>query len=103
MAAHISSLLGLVCPFGHLLGPFLCLIFKGRDDPYIEAQAKESLNFQLSMTIYMIISGLLIFVIIGILLLPLVALANIILVIIAAVKANNGEPYHYPFTFRFLQ
>jgi len=40
---------------------------------------------------------------IGFLLLPIIAIGGIILVIIAAVKANNGESYEYPYTIRLIK
>ena len=55
------------------------------------------------MLIYGIVCALLIFVLIGILLLIILGLAHIILTIIAAIKANNGEAYRYPLTIRFIK
>ena len=63
---------------------------------------RESLNFQISMTIYAIVAALSIFAIIGFVLLPAVLITNVILVIVASVKASNGEFYRYPLTIRFL-
>ncbi|MEW6113824.1 MAG: DUF4870 domain-containing protein, partial [Thermodesulfobacteriota bacterium] len=53
MLCHLSALLGLVLiSFGHILGPLVVWLFKKNDDPFIDEQGKESLNFQISMTIY---------------------------------------------------
>ena len=66
-------------------------------------QAKEALNFQITVTIAMVISIILMVVIIGGILAPIVGLVNLVFCIIAAVKANNGEAYRYPFTLRLIK
>ncbi|MHC4062132.1 MAG: DUF4870 domain-containing protein [Planctomycetota bacterium] len=57
----------------------------------------------ISVAIYLLAAILLCFVVIGFLLLPAVAVFNIVFLIIAAVKANNGEHYVYPLTIRFIK
>lgn len=54
------------------------------------------------MTIYTVISIILILLLIGILLLIALGILEIIFLVIAALKANNGEAYYYPLTIRFL-
>jgi len=110
---HLSSLAGLFVPFGNIFGPLVIWLVRKDKSPSVEAHGKESLNFQLSVTLYLFIAaavtvGLMI-VLIGFLLLPLLIAAGIILpivdlilVIIAAVKASNGEFYRYPFTLRLI-
>jgi uncharacterized Tic20 family protein len=66
-------------------------------------EGKESLNFQITVSIAAVIAGILIFVFIGILLLPLIMIGSLVLVIIATVKANNGERYRYPFCLRLIK
>ena len=66
-------------------------------------QAKEALNFQITVTIAMVISIILMIVIIGGILAPIVGVINLVFCIIAAVKANNGEAYRYPFTLRLIK
>jgi uncharacterized Tic20 family protein len=68
----------------------------------VNDQGKESLNFQISMTIYILASVILIILVIGIALLIILGLFSLIVVIIAAIKANEGEKYRYPLTIRFL-
>jgi uncharacterized Tic20 family protein len=97
----LSAFLGI--PFGNIIGPLIMWLIKKDDFPMVDDQGRESLNFQISMTIYTIVSFFLCFVIIGFLLLPAVLLVNLILVIIAAVKANKGDVYRYPFTIRFIK
>ncbi|NIQ98001.1 MAG: DUF4870 domain-containing protein, partial [Desulfuromonadales bacterium] len=64
---------------------------------------KESLNFQISMTLYMVVAALLVVVGIGIFLLGALALFDFIFIIVATVKAKNGEPYRYPLTIRLIK
>jgi uncharacterized Tic20 family protein len=97
----LSAFLGI--PFGNIIGPLIIWLIKKDDFPMVDDQGRESLNFQVSMTIYTIVSFLLCFVIIGFLLLPAVLLVNLILIIIASRKANKGELYRYPFTIRFIK
>lgn len=103
MLAHVLALSGYVgVPLGNLLAPLVIWLVKKDQSQFVADQAKESLNFQISLTIYAIVSGLSILVLIGIVLLPLVLLAGAILTIVAAVKANNGEFYRYPLTIRLI-
>ncbi len=90
--AHVSSLVA------SFLGPLLILILADDDDTLVKENAKNSLNFQIMIAIGFIISGILMVVLVGFLLFPLVAIVDLILVIIATVKANDGKIYSYPFT-----
>ena len=100
---HASALLGLFFHFfGHLLGPLIVWLIKRDVSSEIDANGKESLNFQLSMLIYDIVAGILCIVLIGIPILIALWVLNTVLVIIASVKTSNGEFYRYPFTIRFL-
>jgi uncharacterized Tic20 family protein len=104
MLTHLTALCGFIgVPFGHLIGPLIIWLIKKDQFPLVDDQGKESLNFQLSMTIYGIVAGILSFVVIGIPLLIALVLADIILVIIASVAANKGQLYRYPLTIRFLK
>ncbi|PZW84810.1 hypothetical protein DFS21_10239 [Pseudomonas sp. 2848] len=100
MFCHLSALLGLVLPLGHLLGPLVLWHLKREQDPFIDAQGKEALNFQISVTIAGFVCFLLMFVFIGILLFAVLMVTVLILIILAAVKANEGQPYRYPFIWR---
>ena len=101
MIAHLSALAGLVIGL-NWLGPLIVYLVKKDEHPFIADQSREALNFNLSVFIYIIASAILIILVIGILLLPAVAIAWLILTIMAAVRANNGEPYRYPLTIRLV-
>jgi uncharacterized Tic20 family protein len=104
MFCHLTALSAFIgVPFGNIIGPLIIWLIKKDDFHKVDDQGRESLNFQISMTIYTIVSFFLCFVIIGFLLLPIVLLVDLILVIIASVKANKGDMYRYPFTIRFIK
>ena len=66
MLCHFSSFIGLIFPFGNFLGPLIIWLIKKEELPFVEDQGKEVLNFQISMTIYLLISGMLCIILIGI-------------------------------------
>ena len=101
--AHLSALAGLIIPLGNILGPLIVWQVKKDELPFSSDQAKEALNFNITMAIAGIVSWLLMFVLIGFLLLPVLAIAWIVLTILAAIKANNGEAYRYPFALRLIK
>lgn len=101
---HLSALLGLLGNgIGFILAPLVVWIVKRDDDPFIDDQGKEAVNFQITMTLAAIVSGVLMVVLIGFLLLPIVIIAMIVLPIIAAMRTRDGEMYRYPFTIRFIK
>lgn len=85
------------------LGPLIIWLIKRDDSDFIDYHGKEYFNFLISFTIYGIIAGLLIFVLIGLLLAPIVGIVAFILTIIAAVKAYQGDMYRFPFIFRLIK
>ncbi len=103
LLAHLSALAGYVIPFGNIVGPLIVWLIKKDQSWFVNDQGKEALNFQLSVTIYLIISAILVFVVVGIVLVIAVAIGALILVIIAAVRANEGITYRYPLTMRFIK
>ena len=100
-AAHWSALVGAFVALA-FLGPLLVLLVKGNESPWIRKQAVESLNFQISILIYAIVSAILIVVLIGFILLAAVGLMWLIFTIIGSVKASNGDDYRYPLTIRMV-
>ena len=105
LVAHLSSLSSFVGIPG-FIGPLVVWLAKKDELPFASAQAKEALNFQISLFIYSIICIALIFTIVGALIgIPgLIALAiiEIVFTIIASIQAGEGKPYRYPMTFRLI-
>jgi uncharacterized Tic20 family protein len=115
MAAHLCGLLwvlgsgGLIfVPFGGLvlftiLGPLIILWSKGQSMPFVAAQARESLNFQITVWLLGLVFALLAIVLIGFVLLWILGIVNLVLVIVAAIRVSDGTPYRYPFSWRLVK
>ncbi|MBL7033138.1 MAG: DUF4870 domain-containing protein [Candidatus Delongbacteria bacterium] len=104
MICHLAALSGLLANgVGFLVGPLAVWLVKREDDPFIDDQGKEAVNFQITMFIAAFVSALLILVLIGIGLLILVGVSMVVFPIIAAIKASEGEFYRYPISIRFIK
>ncbi|HSW36414.1 MAG TPA: DUF4870 domain-containing protein [Candidatus Limnocylindrales bacterium] len=103
MLAHLSALAGYVVLFGNILGPLVIWLIKKDQSEWVDRQGKEALNFQLSITIYAAISLVLVIVLVGFLLLFAVGVFSLVMSVVAAVKANTGEDFHYPLCIRFIK
>ncbi|MDQ0575168.1 DUF4870 domain-containing protein [Agromyces albus] len=77
------------------------LVLKDRG-PFVRAHTATALNFQITMTIAMIVSSILTIILIGFLLMAAIGVLIIVFSIIAAVKANQGQPYSYPLSIKFV-
>jgi uncharacterized Tic20 family protein len=99
LIGHIS---GIVAGF---IGPLIIwLIHKDKTDKeWLNSQAKEALNFQITILIAYAICGALTLILIGALLLPVVWVVNLVFCILAGVKANEGVDYRYPFAIRLVK
>jgi uncharacterized Tic20 family protein len=104
MFCHLAGLAGLIIPVvGNIVTPLVLWQIKKDDFPFVDEQGKEAVNFQISMSIYGVVAAVLIFACVGVVLLPAVYLVDLIFLLIAAVKANDGHHYHYPLTIRFVK
>lgn len=100
---HVLAFPGLIIPFGNIVGPLVYWMAKKSEKPAVEAHGKESLNFQISMTIWTLICAASMLVVIGFFLTPIALLTNIVLTTMASVKASHGQLYRYPLTIRFIK
>lgn len=103
MLCHLSALSGLVTGLGFLLGPLVIWLIKKDEDPFIDEQGKEAVNFQITILLAFIVAAFLAILVIGFLLMPLVGAVGVIMPIIGGIKANNGENYKYPFALRLIK
>ncbi len=115
MAAHLCGSLWIVggtglifIPFGGLvlftiLGPLIIWRTKGQTMPFVETQAKEALNFQITVLLLGLVFAVLAFVLIGFVFLWMLGVVNLLLVIIAAIQVSDGKPYRYPFCLRLVK
>jgi uncharacterized Tic20 family protein len=103
MFCHLAALLGFIPPFlGVIVGPLAVWLIKGKEHPFIDANGKESINFQISMLIYSAILSVTLCIGIGFVLLPMLWTIDVVLVIVASVKASSGIVYRYPLTVRLV-
>lgn len=97
--AMLAHLLGIFTGFA---GPLVLWLVKKDEGGFVEVQAKEALNFQITIAIALFASIMLKVILIGILLVPAVFLLNFIFPLIAAIAASSGKPYRYPLTLRLV-
>ncbi len=97
MLAHLSELVFAI------VAPLLIMVILGKRSAFVEDQAKEALNFQITLLIATFVAALSLFVLVGIVLLPLVIIGGVVFAIMAAIKSYGGELYRYPLTIRFVK
>jgi uncharacterized Tic20 family protein len=129
MAAHLSALVGLAgLPFGHILGPLVVYLAKGHESEFIGEHSRASLNYQITVSVVLIVASIVGIAITFGLLVPMnqsssyttpfsfaalwvafglggliVVLATLVFIILGTVAASEGRPYTYPFAIRFLR
>ncbi len=103
LLAHLSALAGCVIPFGNLIGPFVVWQIKKNEMPFVDDQGKEALNFQITLSLALLVSMVLCVIVIGFLLLPVIGIYGLVMLIIAAINSNNGIAYRYPLTLRLIK
>lgn len=94
MLAHILTIVSSFIP------PLVIYLIKKDESKFVTTHAKESLNFQITMALIAII---LFITIIGIPLLFVLGIVNLVLVIVATIRANDGKIYRYPFNWRIIK
>ncbi len=100
----LAALLPILPIVGGIIAPLIIWQIKKDEHPFVNEQGKEAVNFQISILIYELVAGILMFALcVGALFLPAVMIFSIIFLVIAAIKANNGFHYHYPLCIRFIK
>ncbi len=103
MLCHLSAFAGYFFPFGGIIGPLICWLSRKDESAWVNENGKASLNFQLSMLLYMVLAIPLCFIIIGIPIEIFLSILELICVVIASVKASKGELFKYPISIPFIQ
>jgi len=104
MLAHLSALAGLVFPLaGNILGPLLVWLTKRDQSAFIAAQAKEALNFNITVTLAGVVCGFLALIFIGLLLGTALLIAWLVMTLLAAIRASEGVLYQYPLSLRLVK
>jgi len=102
MLAHLIALTGFIIPLGNLIGPLIIWMLKKDQSEWIDKQGRESLNFQISITLYAVASGILTFIAVGLVFLALIGLFSLVMIIVATVRAHSEEEFQYPLCIRLL-
>jgi len=102
VALHLSALLGYLVPMGHVLAPFAVWLARRDSIPDLEAHGRRAMNFQLSVTIYILAALLLSFLLVGLLMLFAVVVLHFSAVVGAALQAQRGRPARYPLSLKFI-
>jgi len=95
----LSHILAIVPGIG-ILGPLVIWLIKKDESQFVGANAKESLNFQITV---FLVAVILILTIIGAFLLWALGILNAILVIIATIKTSENKIYRYPINWRLIK
>ena len=103
MVAHLSTLAGLVVPFGSVIGPLAVWLTRRDRSAFIDDAGREAPNFGISIAIYGSVVLVATLMLVGIPLLIAGVVAWVVLASLAAVKASQGQPYRYPLTMRFVR
>jgi uncharacterized protein len=98
--AVLAHLLGIVSGF---IGALVIWLSKKDQSVFIEEQAREALNFQITMLIGFVVAYMLTFILIGALLIPVLLITNLVFCILAAIAVSEGKYYKYPFALRLLK
>jgi len=104
MLSHLLALSGFIgIPFGNIVGPLIIWLTQKDKSEFADYHGKESLNFQITILIAGLISGVLCIILVGFLLLFAVWAYGIAMTIVASIKANEGVRYIYPYTLRLIK
>lgn len=103
MFCHLSALAGFFFPFGSIIGPLICWLSRRDNSEWVNINGRNSLNFQLSILLYIVLALPLCLIIIGIPIILLLITLKIICLVIASIKASNGELFRYPLMIPFIQ
>nr|MDT0252516.1 DUF4870 domain-containing protein [Endozoicomonas sp.] len=103
--AHLLPLFGFMVPGVNIVIPLVIWFLKRNKSLYIEHHARESLNFQITISLLVVLWIVLKLMLVGLLLLPLVPVIVIVVLVFmvrAAMKAGRGEFYRYPLSLRLV-
>jgi uncharacterized Tic20 family protein len=103
MFCHLAAFAGFFFPFGGIIGRLICWLSRKDDSTWVNENGKASLNFQLSILLYLILAIPLCFILIGIPIIFILGTLKIVCIIIASVKASKGEEFRYPLAIPFIQ
>lgn len=92
-----------IVPGVGILGPLVIYLLRKDDSSFVSVNAKESLNFQITVILAAFVCFILFLVAIGVFLLWILGIADVVLVIVATIKASENKIYRYPFNLRLIK
>ncbi len=103
MLCHLSAFAGFFFPFGGIIGPLICWLSRKDESAWVDENGKASMNFQLSILLYVVLSIPLCLIIIGIPIIGFLITLKVVCIIIASIKSSKGERFKYPLAIPFIQ
>jgi uncharacterized Tic20 family protein len=103
MLCHLSAFAGFFFPFGGIIGPLICWLSRKDDSMWVNENGKASMNFQLSILLYIFLAVPLCFLLVGIPVVMFLGVLKIVCIVIASIKAAKGERFKYPLAIPFIQ
>jgi uncharacterized Tic20 family protein len=103
MLCHLSAFAGFFFPFGGIIGPLICWLSRRDESAWVNENGKASMNFQISMLLYIFLSIPLCFILVGIPIIMFLGVLKIVCIVIASIKASKGERFKYPLAIPFIQ
>ena len=103
MLCHLSAFAGFIFPFGGIIGPLICWLTRKDESEWVNINGMNSLNFQISMLLYITLAIPLCFILVGFPIVVALVMFRVICIIIASVKAPSGEIFRYPLSIPFFQ
>jgi uncharacterized Tic20 family protein len=103
MFCHLSAFAGYFFPFGGIIGPMVCWISRKQESAWVDINGKASLNFQLSMLMYVVLAIPLCFIIIGFPIIFFLIVLKLVCIVVASIRSARGEVFKYPLSIPFIQ
>ncbi|SMF22023.1 hypothetical protein SAMN02745866_01380 [Alteromonadaceae bacterium Bs31] len=103
MLMHLSQLTGYILPGAGLVLPIVMWATNKDAFPEVDRHGKNIFNWMISMLIYFVVCMVLMFIFIGLIALVALMIVNLIFIILAAVKANDGQLWPYPLSIKFFK
>ena len=103
MFCHLSAFAGFFFPFGGIIGPLICWLSRKDESAWVNENGKSSMNFHLSILLYIVLAIPLCFIIVGIPLIAFLGVLKIVCIVIASIRASKGERFKYPLAIPFIQ
>lgn len=108
MLCHLTALIGFIIPFGNLLGPVAVWMAGKANSSFVDEHGKASLNFQISLTLFSIAAVVMALflgplALVLFLVLAISVVYGVVMIIVNAVRAHNGDDGAYALSTRFLR